>query len=58
MWFNAHSTAGRVTLPCNQWVSAGEVVLSTDTTHRIGEKVSAGEVIDIEPRSLVVLRQL
>ena len=35
-----------------------EVVLSTDSEHPVGETVSAGEVIDIEPRSLIVLRQV
>jgi hypothetical protein len=39
-------------------VSTGEVVLSTDSEHPIGERVSAGEVLDIEPRSMIVLRQL
>jgi glycogen debranching enzyme GlgX len=58
LWFNAHADARRVTLPHNDWVAAGEVVLSTDSTHPLGEKVSAGDVLDIEPRSLLVLRQL
>jgi len=58
LWFNAHPSAGKVTLPLNQWVQAGEVVLSTDETHPIGERVAAGEVIDIAPRSMVVFRQV
>jgi glycogen debranching enzyme GlgX len=57
-WFNADSEPGKVKLPRNQWVSSGEVVLSTDSGHLVGERVSAGEVIEIEPRSLVVLREL
>jgi hypothetical protein len=33
-------------------------VLSTDESHKIGDRVGAGEVIDIAPRSLLVLRQV
>jgi isoamylase len=58
MWFHAHSEPGKAKLPANEWVAAGEVVLSTDSGHPLGEVLSAGEVIDIEPRSLVVLRQV
>ena len=58
LWFNAHGDPGKAKLPRNEWVSTGEVVLSTDTGHRVGERLSAGEVIDIEPRSMIVLRQL
>ena len=35
----------------------GEVVLSTDSGHPVGERLSAGEIIEIEPRSLIVVRQ-
>jgi hypothetical protein len=38
-------------------VRRGEVVLSTDSSHPVGETLSAGEVIEIEPRSLIVVRQ-
>ena len=58
LWFNAHPESGKAALPQNEWVHAGEVVLSTDGTHPVGERVAAGQVIDIEPRSLIVLRQL
>ena len=58
LWFNAHADPGKAKLPANQWVSSGEVVLSTDAGHPVGEVLSAGEVVDIEPRSLVVLREL
>ena len=49
---------GAVTLPRQDWVQAGEVVLSTDEKHAIGDRVEAGEVIDIAPRSMLVMRQL
>ena len=58
MWFHAHSEPGKAKLPANQWVASGEVVLSTDSGHPLGEVLSAGEVIDIEPRSLIVLREV
>jgi hypothetical protein len=58
LWFNAHAQPGKAKLPVNEWVLSGEVVLSTDTAHPVGERLSAGEVIDIEPRSVIVLRQL
>jgi glycogen operon protein len=58
MWFNAHPDPGKAVLPENEWVHAGEVVLSTDSSHPVGERVEAAQVIDIEPRSIIVLRQL
>ncbi|MBA2465790.1 MAG: glycogen debranching protein GlgX [Nocardioidaceae bacterium] len=58
VWFHAHAEPGKVTLPANEWVHTGEVVLSTDADHPVGEELSAGAVIDIAPRSLVVVRQL
>ena len=57
LWFNAHPDPGKAVLPENEWVHAGEVVLSTDSLHPVGEQVEAGQVIDIEPRSIIVLRQ-
>jgi glycogen debranching enzyme GlgX len=56
--FNAKGGHGKIRLPVNQWVHSGEVVLSTDVGHPVGERVSAGEVIDLAPRSMVVLREL
>ena len=58
LWFNAHPEPGKATLPANEWVREGEVVLSTDSTHPVGERLQAGAVIDIEPRSLIVLREI
>ncbi|MEP7090961.1 MAG: glycogen debranching protein GlgX [Nocardioidaceae bacterium] len=58
LYFNAHGDPGKAKMPRNQWVSVGEVVLSTDSGHPVGEQVTAGEVILIEPRSMIVLRQL
>ena len=58
IWFNAHPEPGTVALPDQDWVKAGEVVLSTDEDHPLGRRVEAGEVIEIAPRSMLVLRQL
>ncbi|MGZ4477258.1 MAG: glycogen debranching protein GlgX [Nocardioidaceae bacterium] len=58
LWFNAHPAPGKATLPANEWVHAGEVVLSTDSGHPVGERLAAGEVITIEPRSMIVLREV
>ncbi|MGN6129473.1 MAG: glycogen debranching protein GlgX, partial [Nocardioidaceae bacterium] len=58
MWFHAHADPGKAVLPVNEWVSAGEVVLSTDEGHPVGERVETGGPIDLAPRSLVVLRAL
>jgi glycogen debranching enzyme GlgX len=58
LWFNGHAVAGRAVQPVNEWVPEGEVVLSTDPAHHVGERVSAGAVLEIAPRALVVLRGL
>jgi glycogen debranching enzyme GlgX len=57
VWFHAHSQSGKVTLPCNDWLPPAEVVLSTDPGHHLGETFEPGAVLDIAPRSLVVLRE-
>jgi len=58
MWFHAHSSPGKVTVPRDDRGRTAEIVLSTDTGHHVGEKLSPGDVIDMAPRSLVVVRQL
>ena len=47
-----------VLLPENDWVTSGEVVLSTDGDLPVGEKVTAGTTLTIGARSLVLLREL
>ncbi len=58
IWFNAHPEPGTVALPDQDWVKHGEVVLSTDENHPHGERVEAGDVLKIAPRSMLVLRQV
>jgi glycogen operon protein len=58
VWFNAQSVPGQATLPVQDWVQAGEVVLSTDDQRRVGGRFEAGETLVLAPRSLVVLREV
>ena len=58
LWFHAHPFAGKAVLPANDWVDAGEVVISTDPAHPVGERVEAGDVLALAPRTVVVLRAL
>ncbi|MFT3872419.1 MAG: glycogen debranching protein GlgX [Nocardioides sp.] len=57
LWLNSSPGDVELTLPENEWVNHGEVVLSTDPHHQIGDPVAAGQVLPIEGRSALVLRQ-
>ncbi len=57
LWLNARGTPCDVVLPENDWVTSGEVALSTDNDLPVGTKVKAGTVVTISPRSLVLLRE-
>jgi glycogen debranching enzyme GlgX len=56
LWLNAQDRDSEVQLPANEWVSRGEVVLSTDPHHRLGEQVEAGGRLLLRAQSLVLLR--
>jgi glycogen operon protein len=58
IWFNAHPEPGTVSLPDQDWVKSGEVVLSTDEGYTAGQRVEAGDELEIAPRSMLVLRQV
>jgi glycogen operon protein len=58
LWFHAQDVPGKVVMPAQDWTHRGEVVLSTDTGQPAGTVVRPGEVLDLEPRSLLVLREL
>ena len=58
LWFNSSPEPQRISLPENDWVARGEVVLSTDPAHALGAEVRAGEQITLAARSLLLLRQL
>jgi glycogen operon protein len=57
IWLNSAAEPVEVTLPKNDWVQSGEVVLSTDPDSPAGTPVEAGDVFTLGPRTLVVLRQ-
>jgi glycogen debranching enzyme GlgX len=57
LWLNAEDEDVEVRLPENDWVDAGEVVLSTDPARPAGSRVSAGSVMTLGARSLLLLRQ-
>ena len=57
MWFNAGRAHVPITLPENDWVETGEVVLSTDPKLPIGTPVKAGDRITLRRQSVVVLRE-
>ncbi len=57
IWLNSSADGVDVSIPENEWVQAGEVVLSTDPAHAHGAPVKAGDVLHLDARSVVVLRQ-
>jgi glycogen operon protein len=57
MWFNAGRAHVGVQLAENDWVEAGEVVLSTDPQLTVGTPVKAGDRITLRRQSVVVLRE-
>ncbi len=57
LWLHSGEEAVTVQLPDNDWVHAGEVVLSTDPELRTGTPVTMGERITLSPRAVAVLRE-
>ena len=57
MWFNAGRANVPVQLAENDFVEAGEVVLSTDPQLAVGTPVKAGDRITLRRQSVVVLRE-
>ena len=57
VWLNATDTSCEATMPANDWVHSGVVVLSTDPGTPLETKVVAGEKLPLGPRSLVLLQQ-
>ncbi|WP_249423960.1 glycogen debranching protein GlgX [Nocardioides coralli] len=56
-WCNAGAEPVTALLPENAWVRTGEVVLSTDPAITVGSPVEVGQALDLDARSVVVLRQ-
>ncbi|HEY0645508.1 MAG TPA: glycogen debranching enzyme GlgX, partial [Nocardioides sp.] len=57
IWLNAGADDVKLTLPDNKWVHHGEVVLSTNADIAVGTPVVAGERLELQARSVLVLRQ-
>jgi glycogen operon protein len=57
MFFNCGARAAEVTIPENDWVQAGEIVVSTDPKHPVGTPVKAGDQLRLGGRSVVVMRE-
>ena len=58
IWLNASARDVELMLPKNNWVHAGEVVLSTDPGNPIGKPVEAGSTMVQEARSVIVMREV
>jgi glycogen operon protein len=58
LWFNSDWLPQRITIPENEWVHTGEVVLSTDAKLPVGTPIKAGDQLAIGRRTVVVFRQL
>ncbi len=56
LWLNSEDEAIEVTLPENEWVHTGEVVLSTDPDLKAGTPVQDGDTLTVGARTVVVLR--
>ncbi|MGA8245294.1 MAG: glycogen debranching protein GlgX [Nocardioides sp.] len=58
MWLNAEAEPVEVAMPEEGWEREGEVVLSTCPDHPVGGTVGPGEVLTLDGRTVVVLRQV
>jgi glycogen operon protein len=57
LWFNSDEHPQRISLPENDWVQTGEVVISTDAELPAGTPVEAGDKLCVGPRTVVVIRE-
>ena len=57
IWLNGSADPVDVTMPEQQWVQQGEIVLATDPSLEVGQPVKAGDTITLDARSVAVLRQ-
>jgi glycogen operon protein len=56
IWLNSSAEPVQVSLPENEWVQSGAVVLSTDPGFETGTPVKAGDTLDVDARSVLVIR--
>jgi glycogen operon protein len=57
LWFNSDWLPQQISIPPNDWVQTGEVVLSTDAKLPVGTPVKAGDQLAIGRRTVVVFRE-
>ncbi|MDI6943683.1 glycogen debranching protein GlgX [Microbacterium barkeri] len=57
-WFNAGETEVTITFPENEWISMGDVVLSTDEAVPPGTRVTVEAPLVMAPRTVVVMQSL
>ena len=57
LWFNSDQHHQRISLPENDWVQTGEIVISTDPELPAGTPVEAGDRLSVGPRTVVVIRE-
>jgi glycogen debranching enzyme GlgX len=57
IWLNSGVDDVELVLPANQWVHHGEVVLSTNADVAVGTPVVAGGTMELQARSVLVLRE-
>jgi glycogen operon protein len=57
LWLNSSAEPVEVTIPDNEWVASGEVVLGTDPAIAWGTEVKAGDRLRLDARTVLVLRQ-
>jgi glycogen operon protein len=57
IWLNGGPDDVKLTLPENEWVRQGEVVLSTNAEVEVGTVVGVGTQVVLQGRSVMVLRQ-
>jgi glycogen operon protein len=55
-WLNSADEPLEMTLPANEWVQTGEVVLSTDDANPVGTPVKAGQDFTLGGRAVLVVR--
>ncbi len=58
LWLNASGDSVEISLPENDWVHAGEIVVSTDPALPVGVELRAGGYLTMAPRTSLVLRSL
>ncbi|MEO5664134.1 MAG: glycogen debranching protein GlgX, partial [Nocardioides sp.] len=58
IFLNASAQDVELALPVNNWVTAGEIVVSTDPGNPIGTPVKAGSTMLQEARSVIVMREV